>query len=105
MEAHGTVVAETLLSELNHKLKATKNHLSSAGGVFSWAKATEEEKLAGVGIKANNDVAESVFGGLTHNLEKSSMIKLSSAGGLAMTRQNRDFDTTITHARRKTNGM
>ena len=33
------------------------------------------------------------------------MIKLSSAGGLAMTRQNRDFDTTITHARRKTNGV
>ena len=101
MEAHGTVVAETLLSELNHKIKATRNHLSSAGDIFSWTKAMEEEKLAGIGIKANNDVAGSVFGGLTHDLEKSSMIKLSSAGGLAMTRQNRDFDTTITHARRK----
>ena len=86
IEALGSAVAKSLLSELTDKQKATRNHLSSAAGMFSCVSTLEVERKAVQGIKAANDVAECAFGGLTYNLQKIAMTKLKSAGILAMTR-------------------
>ena len=59
------ILAESLLKEFTNPKKATYNHLLVLNGSLSWANVTEEDKLAGLGMHANNNISESVFGGLT----------------------------------------
>ena len=89
----GKIIAQTILKELRDPNKATHNHLSSAGGIYSWINCTELEKRAGVGVHATNNVAESSFGGLTEVLTNHSTVGFTSAGAMSMTRQNGDFLT------------
>ena len=66
----------------------THDHLPAVGGLCLWQNFTEEEKKVGLGSLANNDVSESSFGGLAHNVERFGMIGLAHAGGIALARQN-----------------
>ena len=75
--------------------------MSSAGGCYSWANTTDEEKAVGIGLKASNDVAELAFGYLTYNIERSSMISLTNSGGVAMATQNGDFKLPLVHTTNK----
>ena len=62
-------VSDCLLTELRDPKKVTSNYLSSADGEFSWGKTTDEEHVAGIGMMATNDPAESPFTGLTQQLQ------------------------------------
>ena len=101
IENLGIITANTLIDEFRDIRKATRNHLSCVRGIYSWNHISDEEKKAGLGLYANNDVSESAFGGLTEALIKSSMISLAHAGAMSQTRRNGDFSRTLLYARRK----
>ena len=101
MKELGEIISNTMLGELRDKKKAKSNHLSSTGGLFSWNLCADVEKEMGKGIRANNNVSESSFGGLTEALTKNSMIGLTNAGAMSMVRQNGDFNQTRMHASNK----
>ena len=63
--------------------------------MHSWVNTTQKEKQAGLGLFSNNDASESPFGGLTNQVENVPMIGLTNAGGVAMARQNGDFEIGI----------
>ena len=65
---------------------------------------TEAEKEAGLGLFANNNVSESTFGGLSNQVNTYAMIGLNNAGGMALARQNGDFNITRTRAKNKNKG-
>ena len=90
-----------MLQEFTDKRKAARNHLSEVGGKFSWALATDEEKQAGLGLHTINNASESVFGGLTEAITKSSMISLSHAGAMSQSRCNGDFTRILLCAKKK----
>ena len=81
MEGSGKIVGDSLLAEMHVKRKATRNHLSSQNGKLSWGEATDLEKKSGLGLKSNNDVAESSFGSLSENIKNHSITLLTNAGG------------------------
>lgn len=97
------IVATSILDEIRHPNKATHNHLSSCNGIHSWVNCIDEQKQAELGIRATNDIAESSFGSLTEALTSNSTIGLTNAGGMAMARQNGDFNAPIAYARNKDN--
>ena len=100
-EELGQIVASTLLREFTDKKKATHDHLSMLHGKLSWVMASNDEKLAGLGLHVNNNVSESVFGGLTENITKYSMIRLAHAGAMSQSKRNGDFTKELGHGRRK----
>ena len=100
-EEIGSIVATTLLKEFTDTRKSTYNHLSALDGRLSWDKATYEEKSAGLGMFANNNVSESIFGGLTENITKYSMIGLSHAGAMSQSKCNGDFTKELVCSARK----
>ena len=71
------LVLETLLQEFTDKRKAIKNHLSYIGEKYLQDKATNRDKEASLELYTNNNIAESVFRGLTKAITKSSMISLA----------------------------
>ena len=50
---------------------------------------------------ANNNVSESVFGGLTESITKSSMISLTHAGAMSQSKRNGDFTRELVHAKKR----
>ena len=84
-------VATTLLTELEDTKKATHQYLSAVLGKHSQAVITEEEKLATVGVRANNDPSEGGFATLTDILQCSGRISLQSAAGIGQIRYNGDM--------------
>ena len=105
IEDLAVVWVDTMISELTNKNKATHNYLSAYNGIYSWAKATDNEKKAGLGIMENNDISESSFGGISDYLDKYKIISLMHAGGMALVRQNSCYNTEIVYARNKEKGM
>ena len=105
MEELGLLLASTMLSELRDNRKAAHNHLSSLGGAMCWERETNAEKEAGIGTRANNDISESSFGGMSDNLKKHGMISLANAGAMSLARQNGDFDSELLLAKNKTKGV
>ena len=105
MKELGEIIANTMLEELRDKNKATSNHLSSAGGLFSWNSCADVEKEMGKCIRANNNVSESSFRGVAHNANMFQMIRLHHAGGMSLSRQNGTFDVDLIYARYKDEGM
>ena len=103
MNEMGVIFSKTILKELRNKNKATHDNLSSLDGMCSWKMATELEKKAVLGITATNHVAESSFGGRTQVLTNHRTVGLTSAGAIAMTRQNGDFATKPMFASNKGN--
>ena len=85
------LIADSILTELKNLHKATREHLSSVGGKFSWEQTSEENKEKEVGIRAVNDPAESIFEGLTEKLQTYSNIKLQHAAGVDQVRKNGDL--------------
>ena len=59
IEELGSVLASTLLREFADARKVTHQHLSAIKGKLSWAESSAEEKLAGLGMHANNNASES----------------------------------------------
>ena len=104
MEEIATIIAETYLKELQDPKKATFKHVSNNDGIYSWKNTTEAEKEAGLGLFANNNVSESTFGGLSNQVNTYTMIGLNNAGGMALARQNGDFNITRTRAKNKNKG-
>ena len=49
----------------------------------------------------NNNVSESVFGSLTENITKYSMISLTHAGAMSQSKRNGDFTKELVYSRRK----
>jgi hypothetical protein len=84
-------VATTLLTELEDTKKATHQYLSAVLGKHSQAVITEEEKLATVGVRANNDPSEGGFATLTDILQCSGRISLQSAAGIGQIWYNGDM--------------
>ena len=60
-------------------------------GVLSCELATDDFKIAGLGTHANNNASESSSGRLIEQITKSSVIGLTYAGEMSMTRRNLDF--------------
>ena len=58
MEGLGKIVGDSLLAEICSKRNATRNHSSSQNRKLSWGEETELEQKPGLGLKANNDVAD-----------------------------------------------
>ena len=69
-------------------------------GELSWAKASEEDKVKGLGVYANNNISESIFGGLTKALTKASIISLTHAGAISQTKRNRNFSRELIYTKR-----
>ena len=80
MDDHGALISKTLTQELTDKRKETHNHLSAVEGKHSWIKCTEEDKQAGLGLHANNNISESSFGTLTHFVNAFKTIGSANAG-------------------------
>ena len=89
MEELGLVVAENILQELEDKRKSICNHSPRIGGLLSWELSTNEEKRAYLWLSANKNESESSVGGLKEEITKSSMINLTHAGAMSMTRRNK----------------
>jgi hypothetical protein len=87
----GALAATTILTELRDPKKATSRHLTSTDGKLSWGNTSIEEHTASMRKMAVNDPAESMFGGLTREVQVFGRIGLSFASGIAMSRRNRDF--------------
>ena len=62
---------------------------------------TNNEKLAGLGMYANNNVSQSVFRGLIENMTKYSVICLTHREAMSQSKWNRDFAKELVCARRK----
>lgn len=88
MEELGLVVAGNILQELEDNRKSICNHSPRIGGLLSWELATNEEKRAYLWLSANNNESESSVGGLKEEITKISMIILTHAGAMSMTRKN-----------------
>ena len=100
IESLGLITASTLIDEFADKRKVTMNHLSCAGGKYSWNHILDEEKKASLGSHTKN-TTESAFGSLTKAITKLSMIIISHASALLQRRQNRDFSTILLWARKR----
>ena len=77
MEELGEILANLLIFNLTDTRKVIHNHLSMIRGLYSWEKYTDKEKKVGLGLLANNNISESLFGGLMHNIERFRMISLA----------------------------
>ena len=80
------IVAKNLLKELRDEKKAAHEHLSINNGMCSWNRTSKAEKEAGKGLFENNNVLEPDFSGLTNQVQIYSMIGLTDAGGITMSR-------------------
>ena len=84
-------VATTVLTELLHPKKATKDYLSHGGGIYSQAKITKKDQEASLGMRANNDPSEGNFATFSDVLRYGGRIDLMSAAGIGQMRYNKDM--------------
>ena len=83
------------MKELRDLKKATFKRLPSNDGACSWTNTSEEDMKAGLGLFDNNNASKSPFGSLTNQVNTFSMIGLTNVGGMAMERQNSDFNIGV----------
>ena len=105
IEQLGLVVTKTILQELEDKRKVIHNYLSYIGSVLSQKLATNDEKKSDLGLHAKNNVSKSSFDGLTKEITKGSMIGLTHAGIISITRRNKDFTVERVYANNKSKGI
>ena len=84
-----------LSKKLRDEKKAAHEHLSINNGMCSWNRTSEAEKEAGEWLFKNNNASETDFGSLNSQVQTYSMIGLTNAGGIAMARQDGDFNIDI----------
>ena len=104
MEDLCKMAVSSILEEIRNPNKAAPNHLPSANRKFCWENAVEQEKNSGLCMHATSDIAELSFGSLTETLTCNSTIGLNDDRGIAMVRQNGDFDSIRLHACNKDAG-
>ena len=92
-------VASCLLIELRDPKKITSSYLSSSDGEFSWGQTSDDDHVAGIGMMATNDPAESPFAALTQQIQSYGRIMGSHASAVGHARLHGDFD------RGKINGL
>ena len=78
--------------EFTDTQKATSEQLSAINGAKSWSVITEEEKLACLGMRANNDPSEQNFAVFSDALYVGGRIDIQIAAGKGQTRYNHDFN-------------
>eukprot|EP00957_Ditylum_brightwellii_P169707 12916888-Ditylum_brightwellii.AAC.1 len=79
------------MAECINPTKQVSEHLSVIHGTKSWAEVSEEDKLASMGIKTNNDAAESAFAVYSDSFEQGQAIRQDHAAGKDQSRYNKDF--------------
>ena len=105
MEGLSEIFAYSLISELTNTRKATHNHFSVVGGKYSKVNCTDEVKKDELDVLANNNILESLFGDLMHNIEWFGIISLANVGRMILARQTRVFDTELLFTSNKSNGV
>jgi uncharacterized membrane protein len=85
------VAIQRFLTEMHDESKVTHHYLESINGKYSLAVISEEERQAGMGIEASNNISESVHASSTHSLKMYGTIRLDSAAAEGQTRTNNDF--------------
>ena len=85
-------IARCMCIEFTDTQKATSGQLSAINGAKSWSVITEEEKLACLGMRANNDPAEQNFAVFSDALDVGGRIDIQIAAGKGQTRYNHDFN-------------
>ena len=101
MKPLSETLADTIMQEFTDKRKEIHDHSSFIKGKYSWALTTEAKKKLGLGLLANNNVSESLFGGATHNADAFKMINLRNADGMPLNRFNETCSRPITYAQRR----
>jgi uncharacterized membrane protein len=76
---------------MHDESKVTHHYLESINGKYSLAVISEEERQAGMGIEASNNISESIHASSTHSLKMYGTIRLDSAAAEGQTRTNNDF--------------
>ena len=80
------------MAECVHPKKAIADHLSIINGKKSWIEISEDEKLATLGLRANNDPAEENFAVFSDAFENHKRMRLDNAAGEGQARYNNDYD-------------
>ena len=88
LENLALVVAERWIEELLDPTKVTYMLMSESGGAHSWDMASDELKKSLFGLMAVNNLAESVFEGLTAQLEVFERIGLANAAEVSDMQRN-----------------
>ena len=84
-------LASCLILELEDPRKANSDYLSVKGGKYSWAKVSDADKDACMGMKAVNDPSEAVFATFTEALSTAGRVGLDGAAGQGQARYNNDM--------------
>ena len=84
-------LASCLILELEDPRKANSDYLSVKGGKYSWAKVSDADKEACMGMKAVNDPSEAVFATFTEALSTAGRVGLDGAAGQGQARYNNDM--------------
>jgi len=79
------------MAECIDPTKQLHHHLSEIHGAKSWVEVSEEDKKASLGIRANNDPAESAFAVYSDSFEQGQTIRQDNAAGKGQSRFNKDF--------------
>ena len=97
------VIATRLLRELRDESKVTHHYMESMNGKYSAAVITEDERKAGMGIEASNNISESVHAMSTRNMQVFGTIRGDScaAGGQQCSNGDWDRDHAALVRRRK----
>ena len=84
-------LASCLILELEDPRKANSDYLSVKGGKYSWAKVSDADKDACMGMKAVNDPLEEVFATFMEALSTAGRVGLDGAAGQGQARYNNDM--------------
>ena len=79
-------LASCLILELEDHRKANSDYLSVKGGKYSWAKVSDANKDACMGMKAVNNLSEAVFATFTEALSTAGRVGLDGAAGQGQAR-------------------
>ena len=84
-------LASCLILELEDPRKANSNYLSVKGSKYSWAKVSDADKDASMGMKALNNPLEAVFATFAEALSTAGRVGLDGAAGQGQARYNNDM--------------
>ena len=77
-------------SEMEDPRKSLHLHLSKCDGEFSKKMTSEEVRVASIGMRANNDPSEQMFGCFSEAHDKGGGMGLNESAGLGLTTYNKD---------------
>ena len=92
IEQIAVIGAETFINKLENSSKTTHHYPSFVDGQHSYKICSIKEKTKMLGCMAVNDIAESQFGGVTHQLDQYGQIGLHGAAGISDCKRNKFFE-------------